>query len=98
MAKTITEWSDFIEEVFQELYRITKSDGWVAFEVGEVQNSKINLDEYVVPLGLKAGFNCEGIVINEQVFTKTSNIWGIGNNKRGTNTNRIVLFHKTVKR
>ena len=95
MAKTIREWSDFIGAVFRELYRITKKGGWVAFEVGEVQNGKINLDEYVVPLGLKAEFNCEGIIINEQDFTKTSNIWGIGNNRRGTNTNRIVLFQKT---
>jgi hypothetical protein len=29
-----------------------------------------------------------------QEFTKTSNIWGINNNTRGTNTNRIVLFNK----
>ena len=73
---------------------MTKKDGWVAFEVGEVQNGRVNLDEHVVPIGLEAGFNCKGIIINEQDFTKTSNIWGIGNNKRGTNTNRIVLFQK----
>lgn len=94
MAKTISEWRNFIGGVFKELYRVTKAGGWVAFEVGEVQNGKVNLDEHVVPLGLEAGFNCEGIIINEQDFTKTSNIWGIGNNKRGTNTNRIVLFQK----
>lgn len=94
MAKTIGEWCSFIGEVFKELYRVTRKGGWIAFEVGEVQNGKVNLDEHVVPLGLGAGFNCEGIIINEQDFTKTSNIWGIGNNKRGTNTNRIVLFQK----
>jgi len=94
MAKTVEEWSNFIGEVFQELYRITKKGGWVAFEVGDIQSGRINLDEYVVPLGLKAGFQCEGIIINEQDFTKTSNIWGISNNRRGTNTNRIVMFKK----
>lgn len=94
MAKTIGEWCDFIGEVFKELHRVTKKGGWVAFEVGEVQNGKVNLDEHVVPLGLTAGFSCEGTIINEQNFTKTSNIWGIGNNKRGTNTNRIVIFKK----
>ncbi|GAG78686.1 unnamed protein product, partial [marine sediment metagenome] len=36
------------------------------------------------------------IVINEQDFTKTSNIWGIKNKESGTNTNRIVLFRKEV--
>lgn len=94
MSKDIQEWSCVMEEVFYELYRITKKGGWVAFEVGEVKGGKIKLDEYIVPLGQKAGFCCQCIVINLQKFTKTSNIWGIGNNKSGTNTNRIVLFVK----
>lgn len=94
MSKNVQEWSYVMEEVFYELYRITKKGGWVAFEVGEVKGGKIKLDEYVVPLGQKAGFCCQGILINLQEFTKTSNIWGIGNNKSGTNTNRIVLFVK----
>jgi hypothetical protein len=80
--------------VFNELYRVTKESGWVAFEVGEVRNREVNLDEVIVPLGLDAGFDGAGIVINEQTFTKTSNIWGVSNNRRGTNTNRIVLFRK----
>jgi hypothetical protein len=53
-----------------------------------------NLDEAVVPLGAEAGFRCEAILINTQKFTKTSNIWGIGNNERGTNSNRIVMLQK----
>ncbi|MBI5074012.1 MAG: site-specific DNA-methyltransferase [Nitrospirae bacterium] len=92
--KSITEWSIIMGRVFHELYRITRQDGWVAFEVGEVRKGTIRLDEYVVPLGIDAGFSCEGIVINMQEFTKTSNIWGVSNNTDGTNTNRIVLFHK----
>ena len=94
MAKTIEKWCDVMADVFQELYRITEKKGFVCFEVGEVKNGKIKLDEYVVPLGENAGFTCEGIVINEQVFTKTSNIWGVKNNNKGTNTNRIVIFSK----
>ena len=94
MSRTIEDWTSVMGSVFNELYRITKKGGWVAFEVGEVKGGKIKLDEYVVPLGIKAGFACEGIVINLQEFTKTSNIWGVSNNNRGTNTNRIVLFHK----
>lgn len=96
MSRTIEEWSDVMEDVFLELYRVTKKGGWVAFEVGEVRRGKIMLDEIVVPLGIKAGFNCVGILVNLQEFTKTSNIWGIKNNKVGTNTNRIVLFNKTT--
>lgn len=94
MAKTVEEWSSIMFSVFKELFRITKRGGWVAFEVGEVNNGKINLDEYIVPIGIEVGFKCEGILINEQNFTKTSNIWGINNNKSGTNTNRIIMFKK----
>ncbi|HHY13126.1 MAG TPA: site-specific DNA-methyltransferase [Thermoanaerobacterales bacterium] len=94
MSKTIKDWCDTMGDVFHELYRVTKKDGWVAFEVGEIRGGKIKLDEYVVPLGLNAGFTCLGILINLQEFTKTSNIWGVKNNDYGTNTNRIVLFVK----
>ncbi len=94
MAKTVEQWSLVMGDVFKELYRITKKEGWVVFEVGEVKQGRVKLDEHVVPLGLQAGFACEGIIINLQEFTKTSNIWGVGNNNLGTNTNRIVLFRK----
>ncbi len=94
MSRTTGKWSDVMGQVFKELYRVTKPDGWVAFEVGEVRGGKVLLDEYVVPLGLSAGFECEGVLVNQQKFTKTANIWGIGNNSKGTNSNRIVLFRK----
>lgn len=94
MSRTVEEWSSIMQDVFRELYRITKKGGWVAFEVGEVKGGRVKLDEYVVPLGIEAGFDCVGILVNLQEFTKTSNIWGIKNNKTGTNTNRIVLFAK----
>ena len=94
MSKTVEEWSGKMQKVFNELYRITKPNGVVAFDVGEVRNGKIKLEEAVVPLGLDAGFSCEAILINEQVFTKTANIWGVNNNSSGTNSNRIVVFRK----
>lgn len=96
MESDVNRWSKMMGSVFKELYRITKINGWVAFEVGEIQKGKIKLDDYIVPEGLNAGFVCKGIVINEQNFTKTSNIWGIKNKESGTNTNRIVLFRKEV--
>lgn len=94
MSKKIEDWCNIMQNVFYELFRITRPGGYVAFEVGELRNGKIKLDEFIVPIGLKAGFHCEGIMINQQVFTKTSNIWGVSNNKLGTNTNRIVIFTK----
>lgn len=94
MAKTVEQWSVSMGEVFQELFRITRPLGWVAFEVGEVRNQTVHLDEHVVPLGFRAGFECHGILVNLQEFTKTANIWGVQNMKSGTNTNRIVLLQK----
>lgn len=94
MATSVNEWSSVMQEVMHELYRITRPKGWVAFEVGEVQRGSVNLDEAVVPLGNAAGFRVEAILINTQKFTKTSNIWGIGNNALGTNSNRIVMMQK----
>jgi hypothetical protein len=95
MARTLDEWTGVMGSVLRELYRITRQDGYVAFEVGEVRKRTIRLEEHVVPLGIDAGFSCEGVLINQQIFTKTSNIWGVNNMASGTNTNRIVLFHKS---
>ena len=94
MSRTVDDWNATMARVFDELYRITRKNGWVAFEVGEVRKGKIRLEEHVVPLGTAAGFTCVAILINEQRFTKTANIWGVGNNEAGTNSNRIVVFRK----
>ncbi len=94
MSKTVQEWSAQMAGVFAELYRITRRGGWVAFEVGEVRKGTVRLEEHVVPLGIDAGFTCEAVLISQQRFTKTANIWGVGNNQLGTNTNRIVVFKK----
>ena len=95
MARTLEDWTAVMGEVFNELYRITRPGGYVAFEVGEVRKRTIRLEEQVLPLGMNAGFSCTCIMINQQDFTKTSNIWGISNNKGGTNTNRIVVFRRS---
>ena len=94
MTHSVDVWVAMITGVFHELFRITRPGGWVAFEVGEVRKGTIRLDEHVIPAGNSAGFRCECILVNQQEFTKTSNIWGIGNNNSGTNTNRIVIFRK----
>jgi hypothetical protein len=93
-VKSLSEWSNIMAQVFFELARVTRRGGWVAFEVGEVRKGAVQLDEHVVPLGERAGFRCEGVLVNQQQFTKTANIWGIRNNRRGTNTNRVVIFSK----
>jgi hypothetical protein len=94
ITKKLDVWEKVMGEVLIELYRITRRGGFVAFEVGEIRRGKVKLDEHIVPLGINAGFECLGVVINLQKFTKTANIWGINNNTIGTNTNRIVVFRK----
>ena len=96
VVRSLDAWKDAMGKVFEELYRITRPTGAVAFEVGEIRKRNLMLDEIVVPLGIQAGFRCAGILINQQRFTKTSNIWGIRNNQAGTNTNRIVIFQKPL--
>jgi hypothetical protein len=84
--------------VFFELARLLKPGGHVAFEVGEVHGGKTRLEEAVVPCGLAAGLHPRLILIQDQKFTKTANCWGVDNNAKGTNTNRIVLFQKPAAR
>ncbi|WP_243382497.1 DNA methyltransferase [Geothrix alkalitolerans] len=92
--RTVEAWSQAMGEVFAELFRLTRPGGFVAFEVGEVRGGRLKLDEIALPLGLAAGFRAHGVLVNTQVFTKTAHIWGVDNNDKGTNSNRIVLFEK----
>lgn len=88
------QWQEKMTGVFQELRRILKPGGHVAFEVGEVRQGSVKLEELVVPAAVNAGLEPELVMINAQEFTKTSNCWGINNSEAGTNTNRIVLLRK----
>jgi DNA modification methylase len=94
MSKTAVEWQFQMSNVFNELNRVLKQNGVIAFEVGEIRNGKIKLEELVIPAAKTAGLLCKEVLINEQNFTKTSNIWGVKNNKAGTNSNRIIILQK----
>ena len=94
MARTLDAWRSAMTDVFGELRRVLVPGGHVAFEVGEVRGGKIKLEETVIPCGTSVGLEPLAVVVNSQQFTKTSNCWGVSNNRKGTNTNRIVLFRK----
>lgn len=90
----VEAWQAAMTRVFRELQRVLTPGGHIAFEVGEVRGGTVRLEEAVVPCGLEAGLEPLLILINDQKFTKTANCWGVDNNFKGTNTNRIVLFRK----
>jgi len=94
VPKKLKDWGEAMTGVFRELHRVMKPGSWVAFEVGEVRKGRVRLEEMVVPCGLAAGLKAELLLINDQKFTKTANCWGVSNNTKGTNSNRIVLFRK----
>jgi hypothetical protein len=93
-ARRVDEWKAFVAGTLRELRRVLKPGGHVAFEVGEVRGGAVRLEEAVVPAGLAAGLEPVLVLVNAQAFTKTANCWGVTNNSKGTNTNRIVLFRK----
>lgn len=94
MARRLDDWRAAMADVFVELARVVRSGGHVAFEVGEVRGGRIRLEETIIPAAMEAGFEPGLVLINAQVFTKTANCWGVTNNAKGTNTNRIVLLRR----
>ena len=94
IAKRPADWQAAMRGVFDELYRVVRAGGFVAFEVGEVRGGKLRLEDFVLPAALGAGFDACVVVVNAQMFTKTANCWGVTNNQKGTNSNRIVVVRK----
>jgi hypothetical protein len=96
VPRKLEAWQQAMTEVFAELHRVLRPGGHVAFEVGEVRRGEVKLEEAVVPCGIEVGLEPVLILINDQKFTKTANCWGVDNNAKGTNTNRVVVFRKAV--
>ena len=87
-------WASKMKLVFQELKRVLVPNGKIAFEVGEVQKKSIFLEDLVIPVAEEAGLKTEYILVNTHNFTKTAHCWGVDNNNKGTNSNRIIVFSK----
>ena len=92
--RSVEGWQAFVASTLKELARITRPGGHIAFEVGEVRNGTVRLEENVIAAAEGLPLTTLGVMINQQDFTKTSNCWGISNNKSGTNSNRIVILQR----
>jgi hypothetical protein len=96
LAKQTDAWRAFVTSTLIELRRVLAPGGHVAFEVGEVRGGALRLEEIVIPAAVAAGLEPVLVLINAQQFTKTANCWGVANNRKGTNTNRIVLLRRSA--
>lgn len=92
--RKLEDWAAAMQRVMRELRRVLRRGGSVAFEVGEVRSGKVCLEQEVIDAGLRAGLEPVLVLINQQEFTKTANCWGVTNAKKGTNSNRVVLFRR----
>jgi hypothetical protein len=94
--RSVDDWTNRMKTTFVELERVLRPDGVIAFEVGEVRGGVLLLENAVVKAAFTAGLTVECIMINSQEFTKTANCWGVSNNQKGTNSNRIVILKKNT--
>lgn len=92
---SVEEWRSFVHGALKELCRVVKKEGNIAFEVGEVRNGKVKLEDEVIRATEDLPLILQSVLVNQQQFTKTSNLWGINNNTGGTNTNRVVLLERS---
>ena len=93
--RTPEAWRAFVHASLRDIVRTLRPGGFLAFEVGEVRGGRVLLEDHVAVAARGLPLAVEGIMVNEQNFTKTANCWGVANNRKGTNTNRIVLMRKT---
>jgi hypothetical protein len=94
MHRTEAAWEAMVRSTLTELARVVRRNGHVAFEVGEVRGGKVLLEQAVWRAAEGLPFDRLGVMVNQQEFTKTANCWGVDNNAKGTNTNRIVLLRR----
>ncbi len=92
--RTEAGWQKMVRGALGELARVVRPGGYVAFEVGEVRNGKILLERLVWEAAEGLPFDRLFVMVNQQEFTKIANCWGVSNNAKGTNTNRIVVLHR----
>ena len=92
--RKLDDWCAAMRRSLEEFRRILRPGGWIAFEVGEVRKGSVELEKVIADLASSAGLEAIAILLNVQDFTKTSACWGVDNQTKGTNSNRIVLMRR----
>ena len=94
--RTEAAWQEMVRQTLTELARVVRPGGHVAFEVGEVRGGRVLLERLVWEAAGGLPFDRLLVMVNRQSFTKTANCWGVSNNAKGTNTNRIVVLRRQM--
>ena len=92
--RDIGAWTRMTRDVFAELARVVRPGGHVAYEVGEVRGGGVLLERMVWEALEGLPFERLCVMVNRQSFTKTSNCWGVANNAKGVNSNRVVIARR----
>ena len=90
----LEQWRELVRSALVNVAAITAPGGVFAFEVGEIRGGALLLERVVADVARETAWEPACIVINAQRFTKTSNTWGVSNNRGGTNSNRIVVMRR----
>ena len=105
MVNSLERWSSFMHDVLSEMLRVLKPKSHAVIEVGEVETSQgiICLDEVVADIAASIShpekrFVVDEVLVNQQEFTKLANCFNVDNNKKGTNTNRLVVLKAVAKK
>ena len=102
MLKTRMHWHQSRQKVLAENVSNADTPGFKPRDLaeptfgpaGEVRGGTVLLERSVVAAAQGLPLTLLGVMVNDQAFTKTANCWGVSNNRRGTNTNRIVVFRR----
>ena len=89
---SLDAWKELVRGALDNTAAISRRGAVFAFEVGEIRGGSLLLDQVVVDVARATAWEPVCVIVNAQVFTKTSNTWGIDNNRAGTNSNRIVVM------
>lgn len=92
-------WSSFMIAVLYELCRILRKGGTCIIEVGEVMvcRRKIFLEDILLQLlwnNPEIRLSPVEVLIHKQHFTKLAHCFSVTNNRKGTNTQRMLVLEK----